>query len=145
MNREEAIKFLALVKVAYPTAYKDMDKESKLATVNMWHRIFVDVPFKIMEMVFERFIRTSKFPPTVSDIFDGLKALYWNTVGEENIAYQRKDADLMKRTEWVLTYTSPYRSSTPQSTVNYNLISDDDLQLLPNSETPKLIGREDYD
>jgi hypothetical protein len=145
MNREEAIKFLALVKVAYPTAYKDMDKESKLATVNMWHRIFLNVPFKIMEMVFERFIRVSKFPPTVSDIFDGLKSLYWNTLGDNNIAYQEKDSELLRRTEWVLTYTSPYRSASPPVVANYNLLSEEDLQLLPNSETPKLIGREDYD
>ncbi len=145
MNKTEAIKFLALIKVAYPTAYKDMDNDSKMATVNMWHRCFIDVPFKIMEMVFERFIRVSKFPPTVSDIFDGLKALYWNTLGDENIAYQRKDADLMKRTEWVLTYTSPYRNASPPTTSNYDLITAEDLKHLPQAETPKLIGREDYD
>jgi hypothetical protein len=145
MNREEAIKFLALVKVAYPTAYKDMDNESKMATVNMWHRCFADVPFKIIEMVFERYIRVNKFPPTVSDIFDSLKSLYWNTLGDNNIAYQEKDSELLRRTEWVLTYTSPYRSASPPVVANYNLLTEEELQLLPNSETPKLIGREDYD
>ena len=33
MNKQEAIKLLALIKVAYPTAYKDMDQASKQATV----------------------------------------------------------------------------------------------------------------
>ena len=35
MTREESIKLLALIKVAYPTAYKDMDNASKQATVNI--------------------------------------------------------------------------------------------------------------
>ena len=40
MNKQEAIQLLALIKVAYPEAYRDMDEASKKATVNMWAMSF---------------------------------------------------------------------------------------------------------
>ena len=59
MNREEAIKFLALVKVAYPNSYRDMDNASKQATVNMWQVSFPNTPFVVITMAFDNFRRKS--------------------------------------------------------------------------------------
>ena len=78
MNKQEAIKLLALIKVAYPTAYKDMDQASKQATVNMWEGSFPDVPYPIMEQAFNHFRMRSKFPPTVADMVDELKGIYYH-------------------------------------------------------------------
>ena len=144
MTREEAIKFLALVKVAYPTAYKDMDKESKLATVNMWHSTFHNVPFKIMEMAFDHFRRVSKFSPTVADMYDELKRLYYQAIEDDNLAYHNKDERILKVTDWVIKHTSPFRSGYLKNS-NYNLISEEDLKILPGSDTPILLGKENDD
>ena len=145
MTREEAIKFLALVKVAYPTAYKDMDKESKLATVNMWHSTFHSVPFKIMELVFNRFIKLSKFPPTIADGYEMLRSLYFEALGDENTAHFLGDTERENRARWILTYTSPFRGSNYSESINYNLINEEDLKLLPGADTPILIGKENDD
>ena len=75
MNREESIKFLALVKVAYPNSYKDMDKASKQATVNMWQISFPHTPFDVMSMAIDNFRRKSTFPPTVAEIIEELRKL----------------------------------------------------------------------
>lgn len=77
MNKQEAIKLLALIKVAYPTAYKDMDQASKQATVNMWAGSFEDVPYPIMEQAFNHFRMRSKFPPTVADMVEGLRHIHF--------------------------------------------------------------------
>lgn len=132
MNKTEAIKFLALIKVAYPTAYKDMDKESKLATVNMWHSTFYNVPFTIMELAIDHFRRVSKYPPTVADMYDELKGLYYRTLGDENIAYQEKDKALMEKTDWIIRHTSQFRGGYVDNSVNYNLITHEDLKMLPS-------------
>lgn len=76
MNKQEAVKLLALIKVAYPTAYRDMDEASKKATVNMWHMSFADVPYPIMEQAFSHFRMVSKFPPTVAEMVDELKNIH---------------------------------------------------------------------
>ena len=77
MTRQEAIQLLALIKVAYPTAYKDMDNASKQATVNMWAGSFPDVPYPIMEQAFNHFRMKSKFPPTVAEMVEELRGIYY--------------------------------------------------------------------
>ena len=72
MNKPEATKLLALIKIAYPAAYRDMDEASKKATVNMWQMSFPDVPYPIMEQAFNHFRMVSKFPPTVAEMVEEL-------------------------------------------------------------------------
>lgn len=76
MTKQEAIQLLALIKVAYPMAYRDMDQASKLATVNMWAGSFPDVPYPIMEQAFNHFRMASKFPPTVAEMVEELKQIH---------------------------------------------------------------------
>ena len=80
MNKQEAVKLLALIKVAYPTAYRDMDDASKKATVNMWQMSFPDVPYGIMEQAFNHFRMVSKFPPTVAEMVEELKHIYYQAL-----------------------------------------------------------------
>lgn len=77
MTLEESIKLLALIKLAYPNSYKDIDKDTQLATVNMWQRNFNSVPLSIMEMALDHFVKASKFPPTIADICEELKHIYY--------------------------------------------------------------------
>ena len=76
MTQEESIKLLALIKLAYPNSYKDIDKDTQIATVNMWRRAFIDTPFCIVEMALDSFVRESKFPPTIADITERLQSIH---------------------------------------------------------------------
>lgn len=130
LTREESIKLLALIKVAYPTAYKDMDKDSKLATVNMWQMSFPTVPYIIMEMAFERFRRKSKFPPTVAEMVEELRDLYYSSMIDANVAKNFDDHETFRRCMFVMDHTAHLRSS--DIAVDYRRIGDD-----------MLVGRED--
>lgn len=77
MTLEETIKLLALIKLAYPNAYKDIDKDSQLATVNLWHRVFGNTQFQIVQIALEHYIKGSKFPPTIADIIEELQGAYY--------------------------------------------------------------------
>ena len=76
MNKQEATQLLAIIKLSYPTAYRDMDDVSKRATVNMWQMSFPDVPYHIMEQAFNHFRMRSKFPPTVAEMVEELKSIH---------------------------------------------------------------------
>lgn len=76
MNNQEAAKLLSLIKLSYPTAYRDIDKATANATVNMWQMSFPDVPYPIMEQAFNHFRMVSKFPPTVAEIVDELRSIH---------------------------------------------------------------------
>ena len=112
MNREESIKLLALIKVAYPTAYKDMDTASKQATVNMWQTTFRDTPYPIMEMAFNRFRMASKFPPTVAEMCEELRHLYWQATEDAVVAASMGQKDRVGTYEWIMLQTSRYRNES---------------------------------
>jgi hypothetical protein len=122
MTREESIKLLALIKVAYPTAYKDMDRETKLATVNMWQMSFPTVPYVIMEMAFNSFRLKSKYPPTVAEMVDELRNSYYSAVLNANVAQGMGDSDTYRRCLYVMDHTSQFRDSN--DSVNYGGISE---------------------
>lgn len=90
MTQEETIKLLALIKLAYPNSYKDIDKDTQLATVKMWHRNFGDVPMPIMELALNHFIKASKFPPTIADICEELSHTYYEAL--QNVLTALDDA-----------------------------------------------------
>ena len=121
MNREESIKLLALIKVAYPTAYKDMDKETKLATVNMWQTTFPSVPYQIMEMAFNRFRMVSKFPPTVADMAEELVNVHYQALEGAMVSHNLGDMDGVYTYSEVMRITEPYKSGSYKDASMMNL------------------------
>ena len=110
MNKQEAIKLLALIKVAYPTAYKDMDQASKQATVNMWASSFPDVPYSIMEQAFNHFRMVSKFPPTVAEMVEELKTIHYQALEGAMIYKNLGNAEEVERYRAIMACTSRYKS-----------------------------------
>ena len=121
MNREESIKLLALIKVAYPTAYKDMDKETKLATVNMWHTTFPSVPYTIMEMAFNRFRLTSKFPPTVAEMAEELASVHYQALEGAMNAQSFGDRESLSLYRGIMMITEPYKNGSYKNAPVVNL------------------------
>lgn len=106
MNKTEAAKLLALIKVAYPSTYRDMDEKTKIATVNMWQSTFANVPYAIMEMAFDHFRRVSKFAPTIADIYDELKGLHYRALEE---AATTDDKEVKKIANKIMQHTNQFK------------------------------------
>ena len=113
MNREETIKLLALIKVAYPNAYKDMDKDSKYATINMWQKTYARVPYPIMEIAFDKFRQTSSFPPYPADINKVLKGMFYTAAGV--LASGTDNEKVVDRNLFIMKATEAFSHSVPPS------------------------------
>lgn len=132
MTQEESIKLLALIKLAYPNSYKDIDRDTQLATVNMWQRAFADIPIGILEMALDNFVKVSKFPPTIADIVERLRAMNSEAMmyvlaintGKEREAYR-----------YIMNATAPY-SGRDESIIQHNRIEN----LLKGNGQPLLGG-----
>ena len=124
MNREETIKFLALIKVAYPNAFKDMDNDSKLATINMWQTTFPDLPFPIMEMALDHHRRVSKFPPMVAEIYEELRSIHYEALFDASTAKTMGDTEVYEKGWFIARCTERYKGNTVDHNINYNSISD---------------------
>jgi hypothetical protein len=79
MNNLEAMQLLAMVKLAYPNSYRDLDAKGAKATANMWEKSFPDVPYPIMEQAFNSLRMKLKFPPTVAEMADEISHLHYET------------------------------------------------------------------
>lgn len=134
MTREETIKFLAIIKVAYPTAYRDIDDDFRNATINMWHISFPKVPYMIMQLAFNHHRRVSKFPPTVAEMVDELRNLHYTAWMDAKIADGRGDQETVDKCLWVMSQTQPYKSNELDVPINYDLISDKVMAALPKGD-----------
>ena len=124
MNRTEAIQLLALIKVAYPTAYKDMDNASKQATVNMWAGSFPDTPYPIMEQAFNHFRMKSKFPPTVAEMVEERRGIYYKATEMAMTQKALGNEDEVQKFRAIMACTLPYKDN------NYLGLQLGSLQLL---------------
>ena len=118
MNKQEAAKLLSLIKLSYPASYRDLDKASANATVNMWQLSFPDVPYAIMEQAFNRFRMVSKFPPTVADMVEELRHLYYQALEGESIQALLKNQDGVRLFRAVMHYTARYIDDTYLGALN---------------------------
>ena len=124
MNKQEAIQLLALIKVAYPTAYRDMDEESLNATVSMWEQTFPSTPYVIMEMAFDGHRRKSKFPPTVAEMYEELKSIHYKATGDAlTYASMGRNQRLVERCRWVADQTSRFARGDVHN-INYGSVTD---------------------
>ena len=131
MTLEESIKLLALIKLAYPNSYKDIDKDTQLATVNMWQRNFNAVPFGIMELALDHFVKLSKFPPTIADICDELKHIHYEAL--QNVL-SLDDGEQRNLNKYIMQQTKGFTER------NDHRISYNKAQNLLNSSQPLIEG-----
>ncbi len=130
MTVNEAGKLLALIKLAYPNSYKDIDKDTQLATVNMWYRAFDTIPFSIMELALDHFVRVSKFPPTIADMCEELKAI--NGEALQNVL-TLEDGERRKLNFYIMQQTERFKERNDHR-INYNKVRN-----LLNGENQPLI------
>lgn len=111
MNKQEAAKLLSLIKLSYPTAYRDIDKETANATVNMWAMSFPDVPYGIMEQAFNHFRMVSKFPPTVAEMVEELKHIHYQALEQASIQQTLGNREGVDRCRAVMSLTAKYKDT----------------------------------
>ena len=109
MNKQEAAKLLSLIKLSYPTAYRDIDKETANATVMMWASSFPDVPYVIMEKAFNHFRMVSKFPPTVAEMVEELKHMHYQATELALINKSYGNEAEVRQCQAIMEITSRYK------------------------------------
>lgn len=122
MNEKEATKFLALVKVAYPMAYRDADADTLKATVKMWARDYVGVPYAIMEIALDNFKKHGKFPPTIAEVNEELKQIYWRAAEDAFISKEFGLPERLEKCKAIMEYTLPFKHIEETMFIDYDRI-----------------------
>ena len=109
MNKQDAAKLLSLIKLSYPTAYRDIDRETANATVTMWASSFPDVPYPIMEQAFNHYRMGHKFPPTVAEMVEELKQVYYQALEGAMIHKNLGNTEGLNYFRTIMAYTEKYQ------------------------------------
>ena len=75
MTKEDAAKVLAILRVAYPTFYRDITKADAEAAINLWVEIFAEDDGQAVAAAVKAMIatRTSNFPPVIGEVKEALQ------------------------------------------------------------------------
>lgn len=111
MNKVEAAMLLELITLSYPNAYRGMEDAWKKATINMWQMSFPDVPYPIMEQAFNHFRMTSKFPPTVAEMVEELKSIYFQATEGALVSKSMGNLEAVAQYRLVMTYTARFKDT----------------------------------
>ena len=90
MDKNETIKLLEVLRVAYPRHYKGMSREEASRTISLYYSRFKDYPVEIVVEALNAYIDENEYPPTIA----GIKKYLTRFEGEQD--YEAMFAELWK-------------------------------------------------
>lgn len=89
MDRTETIKILAVLKAAYPHAFKDMTKIDAEAMLSLWERMFWDDNYAEVNTAIAALIstRTVGYSPTIGEVKEQIQKLRMHNTIDESEAW----------------------------------------------------------
>ena len=137
MTRQEALKILAVLRVAYPNSYRGLDEDTASAMAGLWTSQFANMPYLVVSLAVERLISKSTFPPTIAEVNNELRSLWAEATTlldmheqgyEWGMLEQRLDESTVKTLKTIEEATSPMRSGKYEAPLA-ELIRSKNLQL----------------
>lgn len=112
MTRDETIKILAILKASYPNSYRGMTKDEANGTVAVWATQFAKMPADVVMIAVNKLISTNTFPPSINEVKDKIRNLYWETWGmlNDHKRYNNLDEKTVARLERIMEIVEPMRS-----------------------------------
>lgn len=75
MNKRDVVELIAMNKINFPNAYKDMTKEDSQLLINSWLIQLEPYNSELVKTAFMRALKVCKFPVTLADIFGEIRKI----------------------------------------------------------------------
>lgn len=112
MTYDEAMKVLAILKGAYPNSYRGVTKEEAKLTATVWASQFANMPAKIVMIAVNKLISTSTFPPSINEVKERIRGLYWECWGmlNEHKTYNNLSDKTVAQLQEIMEIVEPMRT-----------------------------------
>ena len=112
MTRDETIKLLAILKAAYPNSYRGMTKDEANGTIAVWATQFSSMPARVVMIAINKLISKSTFPPSISEVKEEIRGLYWEAWGmlNEHRSYGNLDEPTLAALNEIMEICEPMRT-----------------------------------
>lgn len=68
MMREESLQVLSVLKAAYPSAFKDLNKQDANGVITVWSTQFADTQLEMVLIAVNELIGKCKFTPSIAEV-----------------------------------------------------------------------------
>lgn len=112
MTKQEAGQLLAILKAAYPMAYKDMSQQELLGVVNVWQSQFKDIDAKLVLIALHKCIKKCKFVPTIAEVNEVINNLYWDAYSKlelVRLGHKKLSEEEIKELNFICDELNPYK------------------------------------
>lgn len=82
MDKKDAFKVLKILKLAYPSFYRDYTADELDDTAAIWATMLSDYNHADVAKAVQATIATSKYPPTISDVTERIQLMYDRSLTE---------------------------------------------------------------
>lgn len=131
---EQATTILAVITAAYPNAYKNLTAQEAKAVAVVWAVQFSDTPADIVFMAVNKAIATNKFAPTIAEVKDKIRAIYWEAYEairtNESLGLPAENVKEYKR---IYNFTQTAKFKTVEPTIS-EMLQTSKRYLLPEEE-----------
>ncbi len=123
MTLKESSLFMALIKISYPTAYRDIDENFAKLTVEMWHSEFAYIPYQVMQMALARHRRKSNFAPTIAEMLAQIQEMHTGALVDYLSAKSIDDRETMLKSKYLMDATKALAESSKHE-IDYSYLKD---------------------
>jgi hypothetical protein len=75
LNLQETAKIMAVLKIAYPRYYANINMDEAKQTAKLWATMLADYSYELVSNAVKALIATNKFPPTIADVIEKIHLL----------------------------------------------------------------------
>ena len=107
MDKREFAMFAAAMRTYYPKEQLFPNAQA----MDLWFREVRDIPFPIAELALRKWVATSKWSPTISELRSKITSIHWEAY-EIVASYNRKallSEEDKKKYQWIYENTKQYR------------------------------------
>jgi len=88
MTKTGTYKLLAVLKATYPRFYTNMKADETEVIVSVWSEMLSDIDDNIATVALKRLIATNKFPPTIAELLESVRAVKYIPLPDAGQAWE---------------------------------------------------------
>ena len=124
LTKKHIAELIGLIYVEYPREFKDLDQYTLNAKIDLWYSSLRNYPQELIDLVFNKTIKTSTYPPRIADIINGLEEL--QAINEET------DSELWEE------FVSAIKRAKKYTYFGMQVYYEDGKKIIPNVEIKKI-------
>lgn len=137
MDKRDALKVMKVLKIAFPTFYRDYTADELGDTAAMWASMLGDYSYADVAKAVQATIAVNKFPPTIAEVIEKIHSLHGQGMSEMEawgyISKAVRSSTYRSREEWERLPAELQKIVSPDMLRNWAMTEAEDVETVIQS------------